>query len=268
MRTFRPRSHAEAYITPRMSQLSISERAEVRRVISKSWSTVIRPNQNARHRLSEHSFGFALDFDAALSPNVGSGHALAPVAAVTGRDPTAVRTADKGAAGVQSAAADLAAISSTYVAALADEASFGAVLFRLANEARAQESAAPLAAGSAANLVTAVLTKKPTDRKKAVLAAMWPETATSPASGGAASATLLLVGDAYRASFRDAKRTEKVAAKTEGTLGSVAAHGFASIPPVLAAALAGSDAGNLTWLGTASVHDYMHFELTTRPALY
>ena len=49
--------------------------------------------------------------------------------------------------------------------------------------------------------------------------------------------------------------------------GRFAAHGFLSLPSILVGALAGSDAGNLRWLGTAN-QDFMHFELMTRPALY
>ena len=61
----------------------------------------------------------------------------------------------------------------------------------------------------------------------------------------------------------------RVAAQTEGTPSTVAAHGFMNMPSKLAAALAGSDGGDLNWLGVAGVHDLMHFELKPgdRPSL-
>ena len=40
-----------------------------------------------------------------------------------------------------------------------------------------------------------------------------------------------------------------------------------NLPSILVGALAGSDGGNLRWLGTAN-QDFMHFELMTRPALF
>jgi hypothetical protein len=73
------------------------------------------------------------------------------------------------------------------------------------------------------------------------------------------------VGTAYRTSY--GKKGVRVKAKTEATSGSVAAHGFLNLPPALVAALSGSDAGGLKWLGTAN-QDYMHFELAKEPALY
>jgi hypothetical protein len=63
---------------------------------------------------------------------------------------------------------------------------------------------------------------------------------------------------------------KRPAARSEATVGSVAAHGFLGLPPTLVAALTGREAGALTWLGTCGVHDYMHFELppANRPNLY
>ena len=49
--------------------------------------------------------------------------------------------------------------------------------------------------------------------------------------------------------------------------GALPPYGFLSLPSILVGALAGSDAGNPRWLGTAS-QDFMHFALMTRPALY
>ena len=61
----------------------------------------------------------------------------------------------------------------------------------------------------------------------------------------------------------------RVPAETEGTPSTVAAHGFMNMPSKLAAALAGSDGGDLDWLGVGSVRDLMHFQLKSgdRPSL-
>jgi len=47
----------------------------------------------------------------------------------------------------------------------------------------------------------------------------------------------------------------------------IAASGFMSVPPEVVAALSGSDAGDLRWLGMMSgaIKDYMHFELRENP---
>jgi hypothetical protein len=85
-----------------------------------------------------------------------------------------------------------------------------------------------------------------------------------------AAGTLLEMWTIFRGSFAGGRPgAARVAAQTEGTPSTIAAHGFMNLPAKLAAALAGSDGGNLTWLGVAGVHDLMHFELRSgdRPSL-
>lgn len=85
-----------------------------------------------------------------------------------------------------------------------------------------------------------------------------------------ASGVLIEMWKVYAASFERGRTTgSRVGASTEGTPGSVAAHGFMNMPSRLAAALAGSDGGDLDWLGVAGVHDVMHFQLKPgdRPSL-
>ena len=85
-----------------------------------------------------------------------------------------------------------------------------------------------------------------------------------------AAGTLLEMWTIFRGSFVGGRPGgARVAAQTEGTPSTVAAHGFMNMPSKLAAALAGSDGGDLNWLGVASVHDLMHFELKPgdRPSL-
>ncbi|MGH2944958.1 MAG: hypothetical protein ACRDPC_01590 [Solirubrobacteraceae bacterium] len=64
--------------------LSKEEEAELDAAASDWFSTNIRPNQNAKHRLSDHSFGWAIDIQSTKNPNIGTGGGLDPVKAVTG----------------------------------------------------------------------------------------------------------------------------------------------------------------------------------------
>ena len=85
-----------------------------------------------------------------------------------------------------------------------------------------------------------------------------------------AAGTLLEMWTIFRGSFVGGRPgAARVGAQTEGTPSTIAAHGFMNMPSKLAAALAGSDGGDLNWLGVAGVHDLMHFELkpADRPSL-
>ena len=272
---------AEAYLQPKLAKLPKEEVDGIDAAVKKMWSTVIRPNQNARHKLSDHSFGWAIDIDAAKNPNIGKGAGLDAVAAVTGKNPRATTTAGLSADKVQSAATDLRRLSRDYVAAMSGGATIAPVLLRLANEGRTAAKLPALESGVGAALVAAVKVGKTADRATAIQNAVWPEgkdlPAVSPGKGkkarkpdppaelAKAIGSIATVGTAFRTSF--GAKGARVAAKTEATAGSVAAHGFLSLPPALVAALSGSDAGGLKWLGTAN-QDYMHFELAKEPALY
>ena len=281
---------AEANLAPRLAKLTDVERAAIASAARSGWSTTVRPNQNAKHRLSDHSFGFAIDFQAALNPNVGESGALGPVQAVTGKDPTAITTSGKTAAQAESAASDIRDISRAYEAAMQSDATLAPVLASIANTARATQKLPALAATAGASLVEAVVKPKEADRKSAVQALVFPEGVAPPAPAkgapapapGPPPAAPPLEGHRPRPGDdprrrqrvprvvhrRQADDGARVAASTEAKLGSVAAHGFMSLPPALVGALAGSDGGGLRWLGTSGVHDYMHFELVTRPALF
>ncbi|MGS0684434.1 hypothetical protein ACVBEQ_04605 [Nakamurella sp. GG22] len=274
---------AETYLKPKLASLPKEEVDGIDAAVKKMWSTVIRPNQNARHKLSDHSFGWAIDIDAAKNPNIGKGAGLAAVAAVAGKNPRATKTAGLSADKVQTSATELRQLSKDYVTAMSTDTTVAAVLLRLANEGRTAAKLPALESGAGATLVTAVKTAKAADRATAVQNAVWPEgkdlppvvsgkgkskkvkKAAAPAQLQESIATIETVGTAYRTSF--GKKGARVAAKTEGSAGSVAAHGFLSLPPALVAALSGSDAGGLIWLGTAN-QDYMHFELAKEPALF
>lgn len=273
---------AEAHLTPLLPKLSAEDVAAIDAVTKKKlWSTVIRPNQNARHKLSDHSYGWAIDIDAAHNPNIGKGAGLDAVAAVTGTNPRATRTAGQTASQVSSAATDLRQLSRDYVTAMASDTSITPVLVRLANQGRTAAKLPELDTSAGATLVAAVKVAKEADRTAALQDAVWPEgknlPAVSPKKGKKAVkpappaelagvlGTLAVVGTAYRTSY--GAKGARAAAKSEGSAGSVAAHGFLSLPPALVAALSGTDAGGLIWLGTSN-QDYMHFELAKEPSLY
>ena len=267
---------ATAHLTPRLPQLPQAEQDAIRVATSVAnpnswWSTNVRENRNAPHRLSDHSFGWAVDFQATQNPNVGKSGSLDQVQAVTGDDPNALTTAGRTAAQAETAADDMRDISREYVAAMQSEATLAPVLLRLANEARATAGVGAALTDGAA-LVTAALVVDDDDRARDLRRLLWPEaanaTAAMPAALAQASTRLGQIGRVFRASFQRGTTGARTAATSEATPGGVAAHGFMSLPPALVGALAGSDAGNLVWLGTASVHDFMHFELAQEPPLF
>ena len=121
--------------------------------VKKMWSTVIRPNQNAKHKLSDHSFGWAIDIDAAKNPNIGKGAGLAAVAAVTGKNPRATKTAGLSADKVQTSTTELRQLSRDYVTAMSSDTTIAPVLLRLANEGRTAAKLPALESGVGATLV-------------------------------------------------------------------------------------------------------------------
>ena len=193
-----------------------------------------------------------------------------PVEAVTGRDPKdVISTKDnKSAADVEKAAEKLRDISSDYTEAMSSEEKLAPVLRRIANDARAKATLKPLDASAETALVDAATAGKST-RADALREALYPEgtaaTGKPPKEIAAAEKTLAMIGDAFNASFVTVKgKQQRKGATSEGTAGSVAAHGFMNLPSVFAAALSGSDAGGLRWLQ----HDRMHFELRVEPEKY
>lgn len=286
-------ARAETVIAARLADATIPQpqrtqmAAEIRTVLGRNtFSAVLRANQNAPHRLSDHSFGFAIDIDSPSNPNISDRGGLGPVEDVTGDDPTDETTVNRTRAQIEVTATELRETSDEYRDAMTSDATLAPVLLRLANEGRARaRPPLPALAGDGAALVAAVVLPQKPARTAAVRAALWPEGTPAPASapapaGGrpaappatpaaitATEGRIARIGDAFRASFTDATRTTRTAAKKEGTKGSVAAHGFMNLPSLLVGALAGSDGGNLRWLGTGN-QDFMHFELMTRPPLY
>ncbi len=285
-------ARADAYINARLADTNVpqAERTtmanEIRAALGNrsTWAANLRENRNAPHRLSDHSFGFAIDIDPNANPNIGESGALAPVEDVTGDNPLDDVTLNRTAAQVQTTAQELRRISDEYKDAMASDTTLAPVLLRIANEGRAAVTPTrlpDLASGIGADLVTAVVIAGKDQRAAAVRRALWPEGTPAPATGGArppaptppppqiarAEQRIQRIGDAYRTSFTNRATGARVGESSVASKGSVAAHGFMTLPALLVAALAGSDAGNLKWLGTGQ-HDYMHFELNPRPALF
>ncbi len=237
-----------------------AEQPEISASIGTPQGFTIRPNANNAWVLSFHSFGWAIDLSPTTNPNVGEdGPALDAVAAVTGRaDPRAAETEGLSAADAQRVAEELRATSRSYVDAMRDDASIGAALRAIANRARAAETL-PELAGDGSDILAAAGggTNAQLNAVLAVIAADAPT--PRPERLTTAARSILSAVLAYRQSFRaGGSRTR---ASVTASRGSVAAHGFMSLHPRLVGALAGTDGGNLNWLGTSSVNDYMHFEL-------
>lgn len=246
------------------ARLTDAEKAEVRTTLRDWGGFAIRPNSNNRSVLSLHSFGWAVDIDAAFNPNYGhpgAGSALAPVAAVTGhgdpRQPGSMT--GRSFADARAGAAELHATSAAYVEAMQDEAHLGRALLAFAN--RSRPAGLPALTGDGADLIAAGGQAHGASRAVLDIIAVG---ATPPQAHGLAGAADSIVSavSAFRASFTTRRgHTVRVGARTEGTAGSSAAHGFFRLPPQLVAALVSSEGGGLVWLGTSGVHDWMHFEL-------
>jgi hypothetical protein len=264
---------ASDYLRRAMPALPEEEREAIRATIRTMWSTNIRPNSNAKHKLSDHSFGWAIDLDAKYNPNVGKSGSLDPVQAVTGQDPTAFRTSGKSAQEVMQVAERLRDISQSYTTLMASGGTLLPILTRIAADARRSASLPPLDAEALAGLMDAATRPQPGQRANALRALLWPEGAKTPrekppAAIQSAIDSISAIGAEFRTSFvKEAIGGKRVNPAPEVKPGTVAAHGFMRLPPLLVAALAGSDAGDLRWLGTSSVHDYMHFELKDPPSL-
>ena len=272
-------ARAEAKINERLATMQPAQVTQVKAAIQevlgrKTWSANLRENRNSPHRLSDHSFGFAIDIDSPRNPNISNRGGLDAVRDVTGGgNPRPGSTVGKSMADVEVTADRLKTLSDQYKAAMASDASLAPVVLRLANEARARVKPAlpALPATAGADLVAALVLGDKAARNKALQKALWPEGSAAgaklPAEIADMENRLNVVGRAFRESFKDKARTKKVNVDTEGNRGTVAAGGFLNLPALLVGALASSDAGNLRWLGTEN-QDFMHFELQPRRALY
>ncbi|MGO7301406.1 hypothetical protein ACCS72_33960 [Rhizobium ruizarguesonis] len=215
----------------------------------------IRPNANNPNKLSLHSFGWAVDIDWDINPNVKkTALPLVIIKAVTGVDlygaestllrvPAAYDTMLPAARVLSKASAD-------FKAAFATQAGFkNAMKEAVTRLCAITLSAADLTAVE--GFATAQLAEL--DRIRDLLVGLGVAVAT-------AKATAKLLGDAADLFRRAAKVTKPVA---NGPNDATLAHfGFFNHAPELVAALASSDGAGLRWLGASNgTKDYMHFEL-------
>ena len=266
----------------------------------------IRTNANNALELSLHSYGWAIDVNASVNPNI-PGFPRALVKEITGTDVFVSSGGQsegnfargKTTAGVRDEAQRLKDASTKFAGAFADEGSLKQAMLRVIN-GRLSASWTNKEIDLIYPLVMAALDagkdkKKQAEKAAARAAALDAVTdqirglqdTVGPAVALRAgqfqradlAGVLLQMGGLYQSSFTTkvnkktgAKESARVKAEARVTnMGTIAAHGFMNLDPDLVGALAGSDGGKLNWLGAvdeSNTKDFMHFELATRPSLY
>jgi len=228
----------------------------VRKTMGKPGGFNIRPNRNSPLKLSEHSFGFAIDLDAPRNPNIGKSGALQPVLDVFGSDKL---FSGKGgtAIEVETSAFAVALISRTFVGIMSSPAVFTLVARLISDRARDAEGVPAMTDMEAATLSQHLRGKGSLD-ESVLLSLTFPKGKGS-AQRRALARTLRRLAKAWRQA--NPAKGKAPRPSSSASAGSIASHGFLNLAPVLIGALAGRDAGGLTWLGWADVHDFMHFQL-------
>lgn len=276
----------------------------------------IRPNTNSPNSLSDHSYGSAVDINAAENPNVQlkrfKGKPARPakggrpgtpgklgipdfwdfVAEIVGEDvyereldkrgrPRKVDNSASGPSEVGVAEAQrLAAISDKLVAMFASQ---GALVEGM--QAYVEGHAVPVPAGGAIWLLSqataaATVHEDQRDAQLGQIAAKISEWWNLPGPDGGPPIGPMNPADAAHIALRLAQMAlafiesggpgtgiEKPEASAIPTIGSIVAHGFMNLDPLLVGALTGTDGGGgLIWLGaTSGTRDSMHFELPEPP---
>ncbi|MBA1143560.1 M15 family metallopeptidase [Mesorhizobium neociceri] len=223
----------------------------------------IRPNVNSPTRLSNHSFGWAVDIDPAINPNVEKDNLpLAIIEAFTGVDLYGAESVKLRAGGLYDsllpAAIVLSKANTAFVAAFANAAGLKDGMGNATK--RLSGVTLPAAKLTTAHQLATAVPAKLTD-----LGTLLQGAGATPAK---AKSTARLLADAADLFRRAAKVTTP---KIIGTDASVTRFGFFNLAPEAAAGLAASDGGGLRWLGAATkTKDYMHFELaeTDQPKLF
>jgi len=264
--------------------------------LQSAYGANIRFNTNNPAVLSDHSYGSAIDINGSTSPNVknlGPGSERARmIAAITGVDPSrdasgrTIDTDPRSHDALLAEARRLALGSDRLRAAFADEESLVRAALGIATQRGAPsggaEELSPLLFAAAEERgrwryrpVAPAGATEGRDRHRQALARFvfptelgdrsrdWP-----PELVQATVDLLALLARTFRATFTAHGRVAPTARSPSDA--QLALHGFLSVAPEVVAALGGSDAGDLRWLGAMSggTKDYMHFELRERPKLY
>ena len=264
--------------------------------LQSAYGANIRFNTNNPAVLSDHSYGSAIDINGSTSPNVknlGPGSERARmIAAITGVDPSrdasgrTIDTDPRSHDALLAEARRLALGSDRLRAAFADEESLVRAALGIAAQRGAPsggaEELSPLLFAAAEERgrwryrpVAPAGATEGRDRHRQALARFVFPTELGDQSRGwppelvqATVDLLALLARTFRATFTAHGRVAPTARSPSDA--QLALHGFLSVAPEVVAALGGSDAGDLRWLGAMSggTKDYMHFELRERPKLY
>ena len=218
---------------------------------------IIRENANNANELSLHSFGWALDLDPELNPNIPKKTIPAPLIQmltkvdIYGEHSERLRTPgsyDELLPHVQAMVKASREFSDVFASPVSLRTSLQRVLSEHFEATATQQDVTALEG----------LVKSPVDSKQKVIAKL---TSLGVAHSMIADAESMLRNCFALLKSREGESKPRV----QGTAASVAAFGFINLPPELIAGLVASDGGDLTWLGsTRGTKDFMHFEL--RPA--
>jgi hypothetical protein len=224
---------------------------------------IIRENANNANELSLHSFGWALDLDPELNPNIPRKAIPALLIQmltkvdIYGEHSERLRkpgSFDELLPHVQAMANASREFSAVFTSPESLRTSLQRVLREHFEATASQRDMADLES----------LVKSPVDSKLKVIAKL--------TSLGVAHSMIADAESMLRSSFALLKsRQGETRPRVQGTAASIAAFGFINMPPELIAGLIASDGGGLTWLGaTRGTKDFMHFELNPadRPALH
>ena len=214
----------------------------------------IRPNVNSPTELSNHSFGWAVDMDAALNPNIKIPDDLrALIQNLTGVDIYGAESVKLRTpapyADLLPAAVTLSTASAALVEAFKTDASLATAL-----GTAFQRLTTVVLAPADRTAIVALGRQQPPNKQgiKTLLAGKGV-----PAAAQTAIVTLCTQAI-------DLQRRAKTVTQPEisGSDKTIARFGFFNLPPEVVAALVADNGGGLRWLGAAnSTKDYMHFEL-------
>jgi hypothetical protein len=274
----RPDFPGKAYVHPRLfEQLSLALALLKERAVNVSLLPLnrvggfeIRENRNHTEEISEHSFGFAIDIDAAMNPNIKvSKQSLFPrlVAIVTGTDiyaGAAVQAIRGGALGSALIAHidELRAASTRFTEAFKGQDKLFAALFSHLPGGSA------LSAPQRAELETAVVTARGDRGRRAVRELLLQVQTGLDMRQAEADAQLLIY--AYEIFRELEKKGDLLKPSPQATPVQIAKYGFLNLPAELVAALIDPSGGDLNWLGDqgpGKAKDFMHFELKDKPSL-
>lgn len=214
----------------------------------------IRPNVNSPTELSNHSFGWAVDMDAALNPNIKIPDDLRALIQnltgvdVYGAESVKLRTPAPYAE-LLPAAVTLSKASAAFVEAFKTDASLAAAL------GTAFQRLTTVALAPADRSAIVAFGRQQPPNKQGIKTLL----AGKGVPAAAQTAIVTLCTQAI-----DLQRRAKLVTKPEitGSDKTIARFGFFNLPPEVVAALVANNGGALRWLGAAnSTKDYMHFEM-------